>query len=1472
MIRRTIHWPVLAGTIVAGMAICASLNVAHSWQLSKTSSLLLELARTEEDKSNPLKAAEYLDRYLRISPDDRAARVELAETYVKGANTPSRKRRATDLLYRALSVDIAEKEFSLREELAELLCEIRRFPEAEIEAEKILAANSESPAGSRLRALALIGQLENGALAAADPKELRLIGKLEHARQLNPSHLILAAALASVYRERAHFVRTELPDLSPTEREKRADECLDKFLSDHPQSADAWLTRARYRNQFHLPGGDEDLARALELEPGNPKVLRVAASSALVAAQSIDVKDEPARRDAFHKAQKLYATLIEKWAAHEVQPEAYLGHGDSLAGQSSVDAAIEVWGQALKAFRQPTVHATFHARIADLLLTHNRLTEAAEPLQSIDDILKLLGPDTPRDERLKLAQLQAFRRGAWHLKQGQPLEAIGQLRKVLDLRSKAEVKIEISRRTWLLMGEAYASLEEWHEAAVSFDEALALSTSQPNLAQINLVSANSWLNAGRAALASERAEQAIRLAPTAEAWFLLATAQFRLQTSLPQPERAWGRFQTALSALQKSAEAFAWPWQVDFLQADFLQTQAIENGKSNEEAQQAAYVVLRNAESKFSESSEFLSQLCRIYEQLNLPAEAERMVHQLQTLPGGELESKLAAAHLAIARADFDRAKKVLDQVDTHLPPNDASRLRSKRILVALGEQKPEIANRLLLDEWRANPRSLAVLRRLAELDLERMDLSALANRQRDFDAFGPLGRPFLHYYRACAALLGAPARPEPDLKTASAEQSQLLSLRPNWAETHTLRGMIEQRLGDVERAITAYELAIHLGETRISVFEQLIGLLDSKRRYTDAEGYLSKLGARASFSQRLTELGSAQQLRRNDPEHALKLAREGVSRRPDDPLARIWLGRLLMVCNYPAEAEEAFRQAVELAPHNVSSWNGLFSYYVRSKDKERARETLLKLGDTVNFEQPAERSFVLGQGFEFLGDVADAKRYYLDAAEKLPTNLTILMRLAAFYLRVDPLQAETVLRKAREIDRHSALARRMLAALLASRGNVDSSSELLVDSEEIVAATEDRRLNALLLVQYGGPEKIERAIELLESIIERDGGVPGDRLVLSQLYERLARSALDKSAAAAKLEQAKRQLLIVVARAAPEPGHLTFMVEYLLRRKDPGEAEHWLQKLEQIDADPLRPLTLRARLMKLAGQEAELRDLVEKRAEQILAFAKDDEERTRIFGRLGDLYFAVKDFPSSESWYRRHVTRVPERFDLLVAAVAPQPERLADAIAICEDAAQTSDTARPALALATCLLTNAAEAEYLDRADPLLSAAQRRFPKDIALQYAVSLVRLMQGRYDESVRGLRKILELRPKHVAAINNLALLLGERPAGRDEALVLIDKAFAIAGTTPGLLDTKGAIYLYQKNPDEAIKYLVPATQGETVDPRFNFHLAVAYYESKDSAKAREELDKALGNQLESQVLTQTDRLLLDDLRLRLLPKK
>ena len=97
----------------------------------------------------------------------------------------------------------------------------------------------------------------------------------------------------------------------------------------------------------------------------------------------------------------------------------------------------------------------------------------------------------------------------------------------------------------------------------------------------------------------------------------------------------------------------------------------------------------------------------------------------------------------------------------------------------------------------------------------------------------------------------------------------------------------------------------------------------------------------------------------------------------------------------------------------------------------------------------------------------------------------------------------------------------------------------------------------------------------------------------------------------------------------------------------------------------------------------------------------------------------------------------------------------------------------------------------------------------------------ISQERMDEAAAFYRRILELRPRDVLAMNNLATVLAEQPDGLSEGKELVAKAIDLAGPLAGLLDVKGVLLVAEGKPDQAVPVLEEASAASQADPRYCF---------------------------------------------------
>ncbi|MCU0879923.1 MAG: hypothetical protein MUF06_19305, partial [Pirellulaceae bacterium] len=508
--------------------------------------------------------------------------------------------------------------------------------------------------------------------------------------------------------------------------------------------------------------------------------------------------------------------------------------------------------------------------------------------------------------------------------------------------------------------------------------------------------------------------------------------------------------------------------------------------------------------------------------------------------------------------------------------------------------------------------------------------------------------------------------------------------------------------------------------------------------------------------------------------------------------------------------------------------------------------------------------------------------------------------------------EAEQHLRKALTVDSESTAAQRLLAIALASQGGdkfEEAQTLLSKAGADGAVASEDMRLKALLLLQQGGAANLDRSVQIIETLVSgEDKASPSDRQLLAQLYERQAQLLDDPAQSAAKLADARQQLELAAAGDAATPTSLASVIRFLVRRELTADSLPWLDKLEaavnkqskpkgqddvaadllalvvqmqfqakefdrtgpwlarlvKAEPDSLRSLVLEAQLTHEQKPEADLSALIEPRTAAILKAAADDEAKTRLMTGIGDLYSSLKVYPAAEKWYRQVIAAKPEQYPLLVGALVRQ-QKLGDAISLIENVAKTETSARPALVLATALTESKPTPADMARAEPILTAALQEHEKDLGLKYAASLVRLIQGEHEAAESLYREILAVNPKFVPALNNLAMLLAERPTARAEALELISQAIEIAGPDAGLQDTKGAILVYSQRAAEAVPLLEAATRAADADPRHHLHLALAYESLNQVEPAKAHLKIALDRQLESQLLMPLDRQLLAELQ-------
>lgn len=146
--------------------------------------------------------------------------------------------------------------------------------------------------------------------------------------------------------------------------------------------------------------------------------------------------------------------------------------------------------------------------------------------------------------------------------------------------------------------------------------------------------------------------------------------------------------------------------------------------------------------------------------------------------------------------------------------------------------------------------------------------------------------------------------------------------------------------------------------------------------------------------------------------------------------------------------------------------------------------------------------------------------------------------------------------------------------------------------------------------------------------------------------------------------------------------------------------------------------------------------------------------------------------------------------------------------------------------------------------ADARLAQWLKENPSDTATRMYLGTASLFNQQNKAAIVQFNAVLQVDPKNVAALNNLAMAFqGEKDP---RALEYAEKAYALAPDHPGVLDTLGWILVEQGNTARGLPLLEKAA---SLDPRaadIQYHLVLGLLKSGDKAKARKELEQLLGS--------------------------
>jgi tetratricopeptide (TPR) repeat protein len=1377
--RRQLKLKVLVELLGAILLLGAGLFLVHILQVRRHAADLLARAGRAEEQGEATEAIKYLDRYLTLKPDDNNALARFALVLARQADSPDARKRAQGVLARVLQR--SPDRTDLRRWSVTLAMDLGQFANAR---EHLTVLLQDSPRDGELEHLRGECEQAEGDSANAVTWFTRAIA---HAPDRIESYVRFAGLLRG-----------------PLKEPEQADQVMNNLVEANAGSAEAYLARARYRQETQaLEEASKDLARARELVPTHVGVLL--ASGQLAAAQG-----------AFAEAR----TYLRRGL--ELQPD----HAPFYVSLASVEQHAGQHKEAIACLRRGLQAVPATARQGLLLPLLNVLLQDRQVAEA-EEVLNQFRKEGP-------APLAEFFQARILVEKGQWSGALSILQRVRPQLARSQ---ELGVSTSLFLAECYEKLGDPEQQLTALQKAAAHDErSVP--ARWELGSALLARGDGAAAASEFRQLMTLHGAPAA-GWSLLARAALLRNLRLPPQERDWGEMAQALErASRANPEDTTVP---------ILRSQALEAQGQADRARQ----VLEEARAKHSAKVDLWVALIDWAERQGERKTADALLEEARQKLGDRVELRLARLR-AVSRRGGAATRPELARLELGLekcPAADQERLLGPLAAAYLRIGEVGKAERLWNQLAGRQPNNLGVRLLLFDLAVQTGEEKEVQRLLKEIKGIEGETGTWWRYGEVVHLIALAKKGRKEGLDQAGTYLTEVAKQRRDWSRVRVAEAEIQELQGHPDEALDKYQQAVELGDRQPVVIQRLVLLLYERQRFQEADQVIRSLQEQAPLPEGLRQLAVDLALKSRDARRALSLAWQAVTEQPTDPRNHVWLGLSLWAVGEQAEAEASLRRAVAIDERVPESWVALVQFLAGTGQADKAEAA------TKEAEQklpPAPAPLALAQCYEFLGEGDQAEKHFRAALAARPDDPAVLRGAAAFYLRAGQAQrAEPPLRKLSDSAGRAsagdvAWARRNLAVEVLARGDYRQfrGALALLESNRPVnqrESVEDQLARALVLASR--PCYQVEAISELKELGVRRPLAADNQFLLVRLYE-----------ARGNWVAADSSMESLLATSGDDGRYLAHHVRSKLRRKDAAGAQRWLEKLVRLYPRTWEATELQGRMLQAQGRGPEAVSLLLKFLQPGSGKPAEVEATGRVVAlleELGQVAAAEKLYREPGAWSKR-----PESL-LLFSRFLGRQKRISEALDLCERAWPTCPPGAVAGTSVALLRAGPASPEHLARVERRLKAALQANPGMPALLMSLADCWDLQGRYEEAERLYRRVVEKEPDNIAALNDLAWLLAIRNGASGEALNVINHAIDCGGPEATLLDTRAVVHLAAGRIEPALDDLRQALEQQG-DPAFHFHCALAHVRNKDNTTAEEDLQKAKAAGLASATLHPLER--------------
>jgi tetratricopeptide (TPR) repeat protein len=1021
----------------------------------------------------------------------------------------------------------------------------------------------------------------------------------------------------------------------------------------------------------------------------------------------------------------------------------------------------------------------------------------------------------------------AFLDGLLAERGGDNYRAIRCWREALQLAAKSE-KLLLALSPKLRLGLA-SVLSRTGDRFSAVKELRTLVSEQPNnyLARLNLTKL--LFESGNWTEASEQAHALMQLASTLDANLLYLQTQMQLlvknKTAPDSP--MWQQLKESLDELQEASEDTLGIDLVQFQLAIFQQRygdaqKIVDNLKTlhpSELRVVMAEVELLTVRDETDQAVQALEKIIESFPQLAQP------VKVLALLLAASDKSKQCEEVLknAITRIEQPILKRELGLLLSGFYRRWNQDEENRRLLNELSEELPNdpyIKRRLLHD-----PTVLADVEKAQEIVEEIKQIEGDSGWQWRYEQ---------------ARLLSVQDDFEDKYPQAVSLLKENLLANPDDQNSRLLLARSYERAGQLQLAVSTYRQALDRSPDDIRIIIPAVAALNKANEYDLADEILQRAAQQEMSSPLLQKLQLQSYQRRGELSSAEDVLEEFIADDPENLSDRLTLALLKIKQNKFDEADTLLNELKAKRPDSIQVTAAQIDLNIRQNDTDSA---LQLCNDTIDSLNNAEAYILRARTYTAIGQTENATKDFEKAVEIEPDNDKAWTAKSDFHRSMR--QSDTALkdiRKALALSPNDlAVQKRTISLLLGSsdRNSIDEGKRILENA--LSESPEDPRLRlnkARLLIAEATAPALQEAEEILKKITE-------DTPMFAEAWIVSAEVALRQEQLGKANDIAMRGLIY-----RPRDKQLLLQKARAEAARSPALAIPTLRALHDDYPDDAEILTSLANVFVDAEQAQRAVEVLQQRLPSFVDTA--DEQTIRIV-------LAVALYKANDK------TEAQNHFQLLLEAAPDDPRPLlaycrllADDKSWDEFIQEVSDwyKNRPdeiripiaVAAIAGDVVKKTGDRQALNAAEKILQMVLENNSDCTEAMAPLAMLMQMAGRVQESAALYRRVIELQPNNVVALNNLAWIMCEHEGQYEQALQLAQQGLKTAPNYIDLIDTRGFIYYKLGQYDKAVQDFTECIKlySENNPGKTNsyFHLATALVKLDEKSDAVDALNIAL----------------------------